>query len=81
MTTNSPGKKPVGRPRVQATPAQVRDLRDQGLPWRKVAKALKIGTYTAMCLVGASTRKRPQTQRARPQTPKGPTENLGGDAA
>jgi hypothetical protein len=44
-------KNPVGRPRVSVTPEQVRQLRSQGASWRQTAKALGIGTATAMRLV------------------------------
>jgi hypothetical protein len=44
-------KNPVGRPRVTVTPEQVRQLRSQGASWRQTAKALGIGTATAMRLV------------------------------
>jgi len=44
-------KNTVGRPRVTVTPEQVRQLRGQGASWRQTAKALKIGTATAMRLV------------------------------
>jgi DNA invertase Pin-like site-specific DNA recombinase len=43
-------KNPVGRPRVSVTPEQVRRLRSQGASWRQTAKALGIGTATAMRL-------------------------------
>jgi hypothetical protein len=40
----------VGRPKVNVSPEQVGKLRGQGVSWRKIAKALKIGTATAMRL-------------------------------
>ena len=43
-------KNPVGRPRVGVTPEQVWQLRNQGVSWRKIGKALGIGTATAMRL-------------------------------
>ena len=42
---------PVGRPRVDIKPQQVSQLRSQGASWREIAKALGIGTATAMRLV------------------------------
>jgi hypothetical protein len=36
-----------GRPRVKISPSQVKDLRDQGMSWRKVALALDTSTATA----------------------------------
>jgi transposase-like protein len=49
MTPATATKNPLGRPRV--TGEQVRQLRSQGASWRKTAKALGIGTATAMRLV------------------------------
>jgi DNA invertase Pin-like site-specific DNA recombinase len=43
----------VGRPKVDVKPEQVGELRIQGMSWRKIAKALKIGTATAMRLFGS----------------------------
>ena len=40
----------VGRPRVSVKPEQVRQLKNQGASWRQIAKALGIGTATAMRL-------------------------------
>jgi hypothetical protein len=44
-------KNPVGRPRVRVTAEQVQQLRGQAASWRQTAKALGIGTATAMRLV------------------------------
>jgi hypothetical protein len=44
-------KNPVGRPRVAIKPEQVSQLRSQGASWRQIAKALGMGTATAMRLV------------------------------
>jgi hypothetical protein len=43
-------KNPVGRPHVTATPEQVWKKRSQGDSWRRTAKALGIGTATAIRL-------------------------------
>ena len=52
MTPSETGtKNPVGRPRVTVTSEQVRQLRSQGASWRQTAKALRIGTATAMRLL------------------------------
>ena len=52
MTPSETGtKNPVGRPRISVTPEQVQQLRSQGASWRQTAKALGIGTATAMRLV------------------------------
>ena len=51
MPPETATKNPVGRPRVTVTPEQVRQLRGQGASWRQTAKALGIGTATAMRLV------------------------------
>jgi hypothetical protein len=37
----------VGRPRVNINPEEVGQLRAQGMSWRKIGKALGIGTATA----------------------------------
>ena len=60
-------KHPGGRPRVDIKPEQVSQLRRQGASWRQVAKALEIGTATAMRLVGSSDEARPNTQHRRPK--------------
>ena len=57
-----------GRPRVTAKPEQVRQLRSQGESWRRAAKALGIGTATAMRLLKSIDGTRPNTQDVRPKT-------------
>ena len=51
MPPETATKNPVGRPRVSVTPEQVWQLRGQGASWRQTAKALGIGTATAMRLI------------------------------
>ena len=46
----------VGRPRVTVTAEQVKELRKQGMSWRPLAKALGIGTATAMRLLNIGVR-------------------------
>jgi hypothetical protein len=58
---------PVGRPRVNIKPAQVSQLRSQGASWRQTAKALGIGTATAMRLVRSCDEARPNTQHVSPE--------------
>ena len=56
MTPSETGtKNPIGRPRVSVTPEQVQQLLSQGASWRQTAKALGIGTATAMRLVPSRT--------------------------
>ena len=55
-------KHPVGRPRVTVKPEQVGQLRGQGASWRRIAKALGIGTATAVRLFRLTDRARPNTQ-------------------
>jgi len=64
-------KHPVGRPRVCIKPEQVSQLRRQGASWRQIAKALGIGTATAMRLVRSSDEARPNTQHVSPKTADG----------
>jgi hypothetical protein len=46
-----PGPKhPGGRPHVAVEPSLVRQLREEGRSWRSIARALGIGTATAMRL-------------------------------
>jgi len=60
---------PVGRPRVSVTPEQVWQLRGQGASWRQTAKALGIGTATAMRLVlSRTTESRPKIEETSPKT-------------
>jgi hypothetical protein len=54
-------KHPVGRPRVGIKPGQVSQLRTQGVSWRQIARALGIGTATAMRLVRSTDGPRPNT--------------------
>jgi transposase len=61
-------KHSVGRPRVSIKPEQVSQLRSQGASWREIAKALGIGTATAMRLVRSDEEARPTTQSMRPKT-------------
>jgi DNA invertase Pin-like site-specific DNA recombinase len=44
-----------GRPRVAASAGEAVRLRDQGLSWRQVAKALNVGVETARRLAGVAT--------------------------
>ena len=46
MECPTPPKNRVGRPRVGAMQEQVRALRNEGISWRQIAKALKIGATT-----------------------------------
>lgn len=60
---------PVGRPRVSVTPEQVWQLRGQGASWRQTAKALGIGTATAMRLsLSMMVESRPNIQETSPQS-------------
>jgi hypothetical protein len=44
-------KNPVGRPRVRVSPEQVWQKWSRGASWRQIARALGIGTATAMRLL------------------------------
>ena len=57
-----------GRPRVTTTPEQVQRLKVQGISWRRTAKALGIGTATAMRLLRSIDGTRPKTQDVGPKT-------------
>ena len=62
-------KNPVGRPRVTVTPQQVQQLRSRGASWRQTAKALGIGTATAMRLsLSIMMESRPNIQETSPQS-------------
>jgi predicted transcriptional regulator len=63
MSANS-----VGRHRVRITVEQVRELRNRNASWREIAKALGIGTATAMRLFRSSDVARPNIQDERPKT-------------
>ena len=56
-----------GRPRVTAKPEQVHQLRILGISWRRTAKALGIGTATAMRLIKSIDGTRPNTQDVSPE--------------
>jgi DNA invertase Pin-like site-specific DNA recombinase len=58
----------VGRPPVTVEPEQVHQLRSQGLSWRRIAKALGIGTTTAMRLFKSCSGGRSNIQEIRPKT-------------
>jgi DNA invertase Pin-like site-specific DNA recombinase len=57
-----------GRPRVTIKPEQVYELKNQGTSWRRIAKALGIGTATAMRLFRSIDGTRPITQGVGPKT-------------
>ena len=62
-------KNPVGRPRVSVTAEQVWQLRSQDASWRQIAKALRIGTATAMrLLLSKNDRIRPNIPETIPQS-------------
>jgi hypothetical protein len=62
-------KNPVGRPRVCVTPEQVQKLLSEGASWRQTAKALGIGTATAMRLVPSRTiESRPKIEETSSKT-------------
>jgi DNA invertase Pin-like site-specific DNA recombinase len=60
----------VGRPNVRIQPEQVGQLKSQGVSWRRIGRALGIGTATAMRLFKSLDGARPNTQEARPKTPE-----------
>ncbi len=66
-----------GRPRVTATPEQVHQLIGQGISWRRVAKALGIGTATAMRLLRSSQYSARESQKVGTDR-MGPPISLGG---
>jgi hypothetical protein len=49
-------------------PEQVSQLRSQGASWRQIAKALGIGTATAMRVVSLSDEAPPNKQHVGPNT-------------
>ena len=57
-----------GRPRVTIKPEQIHHLRIQGASWRRIAKALGIGTATAMRLFRSIAVIRPNIQDVGPKT-------------
>jgi len=59
----------VGRPSVSIKPEQVGQLKSQDVSWRRIGKALGIGTATAMRLFKLLDGKRHITQDVRPKTP------------
>jgi transposase len=67
-TPHETPKHPMGRPRVAIKPEQVSQLRNQGYSWRQIAKALGIGTATAMRLIRSLDEARPNTQHMSPKT-------------
>lgn len=66
--SDTPEKRRVGRPSVTINPEYVGDLKSQGLSWRRIAKALRIGTATAMRLFRSIDTACPNSQEARPKT-------------
>jgi hypothetical protein len=63
-------KRRVGRPNVSIKPEQVDKLKRQDLSWRRIGKALGIGTATAMRLFKSIEGVSPNTQDVRPKTPE-----------
>lgn len=69
MMQSGAGTKPrAGRPRVCVNPEDVNRMRSHGASWRQIAKALGIGTATAMRLVRFNDEARPNTQDMGPKT-------------
>jgi len=69
MPPETATKNPVGRPRGSVTPQQVQQLRSQGASWRQTARALRIGTATAMRLsLSMMVESRPNIQETSPQS-------------
>jgi DNA invertase Pin-like site-specific DNA recombinase len=44
-----------GRPRTYVSADKIQALRDEGMPWRAIAKKLKVGTETARRALGKTT--------------------------
>jgi hypothetical protein len=57
-------KHPGGRPRVNVTSAEVRQLREEGCSWRQIAEILGIGTATAMRRYDAERRSLEASQNS-----------------
>ena len=62
-------KRRVGRPCVNIKPEQVGQLKSQHVSWRRIGKALGIGTATAMRLFKSIDRAHHDTQETRLETP------------
>jgi hypothetical protein len=60
----------IGRPSVSIKPEQVGQLKSQEVSWRRIGKALGIGTATAMRLFKSMDGSRPNTQEVRLKTPE-----------
>jgi hypothetical protein len=69
MIASDAGVRRVGRPSVSVKPEQVGQLKTQDVSWRRIGKALGIGTATAMRLFKSLDGARPNTQDVRPKTP------------
>jgi hypothetical protein len=70
MIASDPGvRRRVGRPSVSIKPEQVGRLKSQDVSWRRIGKALGIGTATAMRLFKSLDGAHPNTQDVRPKTP------------
>jgi hypothetical protein len=67
----------VGRPRVNINPEEVGQLRGQGVSWRKIAKALKIGTTTAMRLFKSISGGDRNNNDMPPRTPEPIEQEVG----
>jgi hypothetical protein len=63
-------KRKVGRRCVSIQPEQVDLLKRQEVSWRRIGKALGIGTATAMRLFKSIDGARPNAQDVRPKTPQ-----------
>jgi len=70
IVPNTNLKRKVGRPSVSIQPEQVGQLKRQHVSWRRIGKALGIGTATAMRLFKSIEGARPNTQDVRPKTPQ-----------
>ena len=67
---NAATKRRVGRPSVSIKPEQVDELKRQDVSWRRIGKALGIGTATAMRLFKSIERARPNIRDVLTKTPE-----------
>ena len=70
IASNAAVKRRVGRPNVSIKPEQVDELKRQDLSWRRIGKALGIGTATAMRLFKSISGGDRNNNEMPPRTPE-----------
>jgi hypothetical protein len=75
--SDAPVKRRLGRPTVTIKPEHVGDLKSQGLSWRRIAKALRIGTAPPCACLRQLIQRVPILEKGVPKPRSRPNSRLG----